>query len=179
MHILAVIEHASRRVRILGATANPTAGWVRQAVRNLVMDLQDAGCRARFLIRDRDGKYPALARGGRARFRRACATACAAAALGQTPMRNSAAAPCAHPAPRPTSDNVLKKPALLRTAPRPGCPSPSPSPSPSPVPHSYAPPPVRHAAMKPDPLLKGYDIPRVSSKDNAAPRTSHPLDHDP
>jgi putative transposase len=60
MHILAVIEHASRRIRILGATAHPTAGWVRQAVRNLVMDLQDAGCRARFLIRDRDGKYPAL-----------------------------------------------------------------------------------------------------------------------
>ena len=24
------------------------------------MDLEDAGCRARFLIRDRDGKYPAL-----------------------------------------------------------------------------------------------------------------------
>jgi transposase InsO family protein len=24
------------------------------------MDLQDAGCRARFLIRDRDGKFPAL-----------------------------------------------------------------------------------------------------------------------
>jgi transposase InsO family protein len=60
MHILAVIEHASRRVRILGATANPTAGWVTQAARNLAMDLQDAGCRARFLIRDRDGKYPAL-----------------------------------------------------------------------------------------------------------------------
>jgi transposase InsO family protein len=60
MHILAVIEHASRRVRILGATANPTAGWVRQAARNLAMDLGDAGCRARFLIRDRDGKYPAL-----------------------------------------------------------------------------------------------------------------------
>src|SRR5690242_18578414 len=27
---------------------------------NLAMDLQDAGGRARFLIRDRDGKYPAL-----------------------------------------------------------------------------------------------------------------------
>jgi hypothetical protein len=24
------------------------------------MDLEDAGCRARLLIRDRDGKYPAL-----------------------------------------------------------------------------------------------------------------------
>jgi transposase InsO family protein len=60
MHILAVIEHASRRIRILGATTNPTAAWVTQAARNLAMDLQDAGCRARFLIRDRDGKYPAL-----------------------------------------------------------------------------------------------------------------------
>jgi putative transposase len=60
MYVLAVIEHASRRVRILGATTHPTAAWVAQAARNLVMDLEDAGCRVRYLIHDRDGKYPAL-----------------------------------------------------------------------------------------------------------------------
>jgi putative transposase len=60
MYILAVIEHASRRIRILGATAHPSAAWVTQATPNLVMDLEDAHCRVKYLIRDRDGKYPAL-----------------------------------------------------------------------------------------------------------------------
>ncbi|MFI9561283.1 integrase core domain-containing protein [Nonomuraea endophytica] len=59
-YILAVVEHASRRIRVLGTTAHPTAAWVTQAMRNLVMDLADAGCRALFLIRDRDGKFPDL-----------------------------------------------------------------------------------------------------------------------
>jgi len=60
LYVLAIIEHASRRIRILGATTHPTAAWVAQAARNLVMDLEDAGCRAKYLIHDRDGTYPAL-----------------------------------------------------------------------------------------------------------------------
>jgi putative transposase len=60
LYVFAMIEHTSRRVRILGATAYPAASWVAQAAKNLVMDLEDADCRARFMIRDRDGKYPGL-----------------------------------------------------------------------------------------------------------------------
>jgi putative transposase len=43
--VLAAIEHASRRVRVLGATAHPTATRVVQAATNLVMDLEDTGWR--------------------------------------------------------------------------------------------------------------------------------------
>lgn len=59
-YILAVIEHATRRARILGMTAHPTAAWVAQAARNLMTDLTDADAAIAYLIRDRDAKYPAL-----------------------------------------------------------------------------------------------------------------------
>lgn len=38
-------------------TAHPTGAWVAQAARNLLMELDQAGARFRFLIRDWDSKF--------------------------------------------------------------------------------------------------------------------------
>jgi putative transposase len=57
LYVFTVIEHATRRVRVLGATAHPTATWTTQLDRNLVMDLQDAGAIVKYLVRDRDSRY--------------------------------------------------------------------------------------------------------------------------
>ncbi|MFD1938760.1 integrase core domain-containing protein [Nonomuraea mangrovi] len=59
LYVFAVIEHSTRRVRILGATEHPTGQWIVQLGRNLLMDLEDAGSKAKFLIRDRDSKFTA------------------------------------------------------------------------------------------------------------------------
>jgi len=57
LYVLFFIELDRRRVRLAGATANPTGAWMAQAARNLLMDLDQAATRFRFLIRDRNSKF--------------------------------------------------------------------------------------------------------------------------
>jgi transposase InsO family protein len=59
VYVLAVIEHGSRRVRVLGATEHPVQSWVVQQARNLLMDLEDAGTRVKFVLHDRDASFTA------------------------------------------------------------------------------------------------------------------------
>jgi hypothetical protein len=58
-HVLAVIEHATRRIRILGVTLAPTGEWTAQQARNLIMDLGKQAHRVKFMIRDRGSNYTA------------------------------------------------------------------------------------------------------------------------
>ncbi len=58
-YVLAVIEHATRRIRILGVTLYPTGQWTAQQARDLLMDLGEQADRAKFMIRDRGSSFTA------------------------------------------------------------------------------------------------------------------------
>ena len=54
-----MIEHATRRIRILGVTLHPTGEWTAQQARNLLMDLGEQAHRVKFMIRDRGSNFTA------------------------------------------------------------------------------------------------------------------------
>jgi transposase InsO family protein len=54
-----VIEHATRRIHVLGATVHPTAEWSMQMARNALMDLDEHAGRFKFLIRDHGPQFTA------------------------------------------------------------------------------------------------------------------------
>ena len=51
-----MIEHATRRIRVLGVTQHPTGAWPAQQARNLLMS-QRAIHRVKFMIRDHGSNF--------------------------------------------------------------------------------------------------------------------------
>ncbi len=58
LYVVFFIELGSRRVQLAGCTANPTHTWVTQQARQLSWQIQDGSLPMRFLIHDRDAKFP-------------------------------------------------------------------------------------------------------------------------
>src|SRR5215211_1794098 len=56
--VLFFIELGTRRVHLAGCTTTPTAAWVTQQARQLSWALQDGTLPSRYLIHDRDSKFP-------------------------------------------------------------------------------------------------------------------------
>ncbi len=57
-HVLVFIHLGSRKVYHSYPTLHPNGDWIIQQCRNASMWLEDEGLEIRYLLRDRDGKYP-------------------------------------------------------------------------------------------------------------------------
>jgi transposase InsO family protein len=58
LYVLVFLSIGSRRVEYFACTSNPNMAWMLQQARNLLMELDDRGSQVRFLIHDRDAKFP-------------------------------------------------------------------------------------------------------------------------
>jgi putative transposase len=58
VYVLAFISIDSRRIEYFACTRNPYTTWMLQQARNLLMELDDRDRQVRFLIHDRDAKFP-------------------------------------------------------------------------------------------------------------------------
>jgi hypothetical protein len=57
LYALIVIEHGTRRVRLVGITASPDGAWTTQPARNVLMDLGHRAVSLKFPIRDRASQF--------------------------------------------------------------------------------------------------------------------------
>jgi putative transposase len=58
LYVLAFISIGSRRIEYLAITSKPDTAWMLQQARNLLMELDERSRPMRFLIHDRDAKFP-------------------------------------------------------------------------------------------------------------------------
>ncbi len=58
IYVLFFLELGTRRVHFVGCTSRPTASWVMQQARHVTWAIQDGALPVRFLIHDRDAKFP-------------------------------------------------------------------------------------------------------------------------
>jgi transposase InsO family protein len=58
IYVLVFLSIGCRRIEYVACTSKPNTAWMLQQVRNLLMELDDRERQVRFLIHDRDGKFP-------------------------------------------------------------------------------------------------------------------------
>lgn len=58
LYVLVFLSIGNRRIEYLACTSKPNTDWMLQQARNLLMELDDRDRQVRFLIHDRDAKFP-------------------------------------------------------------------------------------------------------------------------